>query len=156
MKQQHWWLAVSLPAILSVTWLCAATGVWAGAPAKPLPGAFKDNEDDAQAPVEGRSRMPCAEIMRIVTRHRLRPADPSGIGRSLHQEPAWVERCMVAYGRTIRRPAASNLELKEEGWESSEPAETGQEEGGDAYQFLPGEKAPHPEREPAGRRHPSD
>jgi len=58
---------------------------------------------------------------------------------------------MVMYGRRVRKPAAVDLDAKEdeqEIWESSEAEETGQDETGDAQKPARAEATPRPTRRP--------
>ena len=95
--------------------------------------------------------MSCVEIVHTADRMR-QPADPGDVGKWLGQNAAWVERCLVTFGRRIRKSAAVNLDAKEdveEVWEgSSEADETGREETGDAEKPRRAEETPRPTRRP--------
>lgn len=118
--------------------------------AQPAPGGEgsppKDLSEATDVAPDQVSRLPCPSIIREVDLVD-QPADPGRIGRLLHQNAAWVERCMVTYGRRVAKPAPVDLDAREdidEIWESSEPEEIGREEAG--AEGLP-VKTPKPGRE---------
>jgi hypothetical protein len=75
-------------------------------------------------------RVPCDRVISQIDREG-HGVDESLIARSLGTSVAWVERCMLAYGRRPRGQGGESAESKEnlmESWEQNEPEERGAEE----------------------------
>jgi hypothetical protein len=80
-------------------------------------------------------RVPCDRVISEVDVHKERATDMSVVARNLNTSAAWVERCMLAYGRHATRPSSKNAESKAmlmESWEQDEPEELGPEENEEA------------------------
>ncbi len=94
--------------------------------------------------------VPCADVMHLVN-HEItalsteRP-DLSEIAKTLGSTPAWVEHCMLVYGRRPTRPGMESSEGREAKFEKfeedepEEPEEQASEEAGEE------EKGPRVER----------
>lgn len=88
-----------------------------------------------------------AQINHGVTAEHGRAADMSHIAKTLGTSPAWVEHCMLAYGRRPKRPGLESAEGREERLESleeNEPEETAPE---DKEEEGAPERPEHPEKE---------
>jgi len=105
-----------------------------------VPRAGRSTEANLEAEEEFKSsgavqrRVPCDQVISqadhdsYVLHHA---ADLSVVARELDTSAVWVERCMLAYGREVRRPSNKSAESKEqllESLEEDEPEERGREE----------------------------
>lgn len=124
----RWWLIAGLVVLAFASWFSADSAVWARSKS-----AQESKEERPESSVRA-GRMSCEDI--VHTADRLpQPADPVRVGRVLGQEFTWVERCLVTYGRRLRRSAPIHEEVREEEQEASEdaePEEVGAEEERDA------------------------
>jgi hypothetical protein len=82
-----------------------------------------------------RRRVPCDQIISRVDHdpnvQKGNAADMSMVARTLGTSVTWVERCMVAYGRRVKRPGRESAETTErrlESLEENEPEEIGPED----------------------------
>jgi hypothetical protein len=104
-----------------------------------------DIEARKQSEISGAAyrRIPCDQVISRVDRHAdarqghsvARFADLSAVAKELGTNVTWVERCMLAYGRRVRRPgieSAGTTERRLESFEEDEVEEVQPEdvEGG--------------------------
>ena len=84
-------------------------------------------------PRAGGGQVPCSDVIRQVNQQIGRGGTPilSTIAHKLGSSPAWVEHCMLAYGRRPKRPGREGEEAREERvekWEEGEPEERAAED----------------------------
>jgi len=78
-------------------------------------------------PRAGGGQVPCIDVIRLVNQQigRVHGGNPdlSRIAHKLKSSPAWVEHCMLAYGRRPKRPGRESAEVLEERFERMEEEE---------------------------------
>jgi hypothetical protein len=100
--------------------------------AAPAPEGQPKLEEEEGAPSAGREvRVPCDQVISRIHREvrveHGRPADLSLVAKRMGTSVAWLERCLLSYGRRAKRPGLESAEAREERleeFEEEEPEET--------------------------------